>query len=137
MDKSIVSLIGTSSKHSTSATVSDNEFVTAQKSKLNSDWLQVKNASHVAIDNAQNGKEMDTLSNLNTKYLKAFTATKEAADKVEQELTTTFELDKNQFRVSALFTDYDQDKLGESKVYSYDALDNTYNIHTLNSLDIL
>lgn len=137
LEKSIVSLIGTSSHNSASATVSDNEFVTAQKAKLSADWLQFKNASHVAIDNSQNGEQMDILSDLNTRHLDSFMATKEAADAVEQDLTTVFELDGNRFQVNALFTDYNQHKLAEANAYSYEALDDTYNIHTLNSLDIL
>lgn len=137
LDKSIISFIGTSNKESASVTISDNDLITSSRVKLTADWLQHKNASYVAIDNTHNGKAMDVYSNLNTKQLKSFNDTKAAADAVEKELTTIFDIDKNAFKVNALFTAYDQAKLGEAKAYSYDALDDTYTINTLNSLDIL
>ncbi|PSJ79443.1 right-handed parallel beta-helix repeat-containing protein [Neisseria iguanae] len=135
LDKSIISFIGTSNEESASVTISDNDLTTSSEVKLTADWLQHKNASYVAIDNTHNGKAMSVSSNLNTEQLKSFTDTKEAADAVEKELTTIFNIDKNAFESNALFTAYDQVKLGEANVYSYDALDDTYTINTLNSID--
>ena len=124
VDRSIVNIVAKTTAEPT-ATISDNVFNTNLKS-IRGNWLQVKDAAYISIDNEHNGKQVEMKSNMAAEKAAELVAQHEAAEAAG--LAQTWQADGSRSSLEGLLTEGNtaQAGIGEwaftpADAYAYDA----------------
>lgn len=132
VDRSIVNIVAKTAGEPT-ATISDNVFHTDLK-LIRGNWLQVKDAAYISLDNEHNGKQVEMKSNMAAEKAAELVAQHEAAEAAE--LAQTWQADGSRSSFEGILTEGNTAQAGigawefaQAEVYAYDA-NETFTVDT-------
>lgn len=132
VDRSIVNIVAKTTGEPT-ATISDNVFNTNLK-LIRGNWLQVKDAAYISLDNEHNGKQVEMKSNMAAEKAAELVAQHEAAEAAE--LAQTWQADGSRSSFEGILTEGNTAQAGigewaftQADAYAYDA-NETFTVDT-------
>lgn len=132
VDRSIVNIVAKTAGEPT-ATISDNVFHTDLK-LIRGNWLQVKDAAYISLDNEHNGKQVEMKSNMAAEKAAELVAQHEAAEAAE--LAKTWQADGSRSSFEGILTEGNTAQAGigawefaQAEAYAYDA-NETFTVDT-------